>query len=91
MLILFTEENEATRAFAESYNQTLKDDDTEFLYLEKETAIEDIDGDEMQMDEEDEVDENEEPETISHDEIVRQIRQNKKEAVSLIPFLFRLG
>ncbi|KAH9482945.1 hypothetical protein JR316_0005045 [Psilocybe cubensis] len=76
------EENEATRAFAEAYNQTLKDDDTEFLYLERETAIDDIDGSRMQMDEEDEEEiEYEEPETISHDEIVRQIRLNKEEGI----------
>lgn len=90
---MLAEENEATRAFAESYNQTLKDDDTEFLYLEQETTFEDISKDKMEMDdnqdsEDDEEEENEEPETISHDEIIRQIRQNKEEGVRSISFLF---
>lgn len=88
-LFFFTENDESTRAFAESYNMTLKDDDAEFLYLDKEGSG--MPNDQMLVDGEGgsdvEEDEDNEPETVTHDEISRRVRQMQEEGVSFVLFL----
>ena len=73
------EANADTRAFADTYNQSLKDDDQEFAYLEKESQLEayiDV-GYQSQVEEELQ-------EYISPDEMRRLVRERAKDEVRLI-------
>jgi mediator of replication checkpoint protein 1 len=83
--------NEATRAFADTYKQTLQDDDQEFSYLDNQSDLNDIPGfsnpySEDEPEEEQEEGDRQEEETISHEEVIRQIRQRKQEAVCFFFF-----
>ena len=80
------EANAETRAFADTYNQSLKDDDQEFAYLEKESQLEaHINVGYKNHEEEEEEEEEEEPqEYISPDEMRRLVREGVKEGVRLI-------
>ncbi|KDR83459.1 hypothetical protein GALMADRAFT_219286 [Galerina marginata CBS 339.88] len=78
------EADEATRAFAEAYNQTLKDDDDEFAFLNKDSQLADIlmtstpvDDDADGQDEQDENDQETGPGTITHEEFIRLVREKK--------------
>jgi mediator of replication checkpoint protein 1 len=81
------EANADTRAFADTYNQSLKDDDQEFAYLEKESQLENHTnvGYKSHEDNEEEEEEEEEPqEYISPDEMRRLVRERAKDGVRLI-------
>lgn len=82
------EANADTRAFADTYNQSLKDDDQEFAYLEKESQLEAHTTDIGYNSHEDEgEDEEDEPQKfISPDETRRLLRERAKEEVRLISF-----
>jgi mediator of replication checkpoint protein 1 len=73
--------NEATRAFADTYKQTLQDDDQEFSYLVHQNDV--LGGRNILTEREEGQDEDDEQEeeTISYEEVSRQIRQRKEEAV----------
>lgn len=74
------EANADTRAFADTYNQSLKDDDQEFAYLEKESQLETQADVGYKSQEEDEP-----QEYISPDEMRRLVRERAKDEVRLIP------
>jgi hypothetical protein len=81
------EANADTRAFADTYNQSLKDDDQEFAYLEKESqlAFTDVGHKNHEDNEEEEEEEEEEPQKyISPDEMRRLVRERAKDEVRLI-------
>lgn len=79
------EANAETRAFADTYNQSLKDDDQEFAYLEKESQLDAHTNVGYKNYEEEEEEEEEEPqEYISPDEMRRLVREGAKEKVRLI-------
>jgi mediator of replication checkpoint protein 1 len=76
--------NEATRAFADTYKQTLQDDDQEFSYLVNQSESNDVLGGRnilTECEEEQDEDDEQEEETISREELVRQVRKRKEEAV----------
>ncbi|KAF8873864.1 hypothetical protein CPB84DRAFT_1967107 [Gymnopilus junonius] len=80
------EADESTRAFAESYNQTLKDDDDEFSYLRQELQPGDMLIDKMPVDEDDEDRDDEDDreeleETVTFDEIRESLRRRREEGV----------
>jgi hypothetical protein len=81
------EANADTRAFADTYNQRLKDDDQEFAYLEEESQLEleahTAVGFKNHEDNEDE-DEEDPQEYISPDEMRRLVRERAKGEVRLI-------
>lgn len=72
------EANADTRAFADTYNQSLKDDDQEFAYLEKESQLEAHTDVGYQSQEE------EPQEYISPDEMRRLVRERAKDEVRLL-------
>ena len=74
------EANADTRAFADTYNQSLKDDDQEFAYLEKESQLEVYTGYKSHEDNEEE----ELQEYISPDEMRRLVRERSEDGVRLI-------
>jgi hypothetical protein len=82
---IHVEANEATRSFAQTYNQSLKDDDDEFAYLNKETQLDDVlttsrqAGGDNEEDYEDDEEEEELPQTISTHEVRRQLREAAEE------------
>lgn len=81
------EANADTRAFADTYNQSLKDDDQEFAYLEKESQPEAPAADVGYKSNDDGEEEEGEPqEYISPDEMRRLVRGRAKEEVRLISF-----
>jgi len=76
--------NEATRAFADTYKQTLQDDDQEFSYLVNQSESNDVLGGRnilTEYEEERDEDDEQEEETISREELIRQVRKRKEEAV----------
>ena len=76
------EANADTRAFADTYNQSLKDDDQEFAYLEKESQLEvhtNVGYTSHEDNEEEEL-----QEYISPDEMRRLVRERAKDGVRLI-------
>ena len=75
------EANADTRAFADTYNQSLKDDDQDFAYLEKESQLE-AHSDVGYKDNED--NEEEPQEYISPEEMQRLVRERAKDRVRLI-------
>ncbi|KAF8803773.1 hypothetical protein BYT27DRAFT_7302755 [Phlegmacium glaucopus] len=76
------EANADTRAFADTYNQSLKDDDQEFAYLEKESQSETPAVDVGYKSNDDEGEEEDEPqEYISPDEMRRLVRERAKEEI----------
>ena len=75
----FPAANEATAAFANTYNQSLKDDDQEFAYLNDESRIDDIvvdkrPEDEMEEDDDESMDEGEDRRYVSFSEIKQQVQ-----------------
>ena len=84
------EANADTRAFADTYNQSLKDDDQEFAYLEKESRLETLSdvGYKSREEEEGEEEEDQPQEYISPDEMRRLVRERAQEEVCLIRCIF---
>ena len=81
------EANADTRAFADTYNQSLKDDDQEFAYLEKGSQLQAPADDVGYKSHEEEEDEEDEPqEYISPGEMLRLVREGAKQEVRLILF-----
>lgn len=78
------EANADTRAFADTYNQSLKDDDQEFAYLEKESQLEVHTNVGYKSHEDNEEEEEEPQEYISPDEMRRLVRERAKDEVCLI-------
>lgn len=77
------EANADTRAFADTYNQSLKDDDQEFAYLEKESQLE-AHVNVGYKSHEEEQEEEEPQEYISPDEMRRLVRERAKDGVRLM-------
>ncbi|PPR03845.1 hypothetical protein CVT26_000843 [Gymnopilus dilepis] len=78
----------STRAFAETYNLTIQDDDDDFAYLHQEVRPGDlladrmpVDGEDEDYDEEDGRESGEVQRTITYDEIRESIRQRREEGI----------
>ena len=82
------EANADTRAFADTYNQSLKDDDQEFAYLEKESQLEAHTDVRYKSLEDNGEEEGEPQEYISPDEMRRLVRERAKDGVRLILLYF---
>jgi mediator of replication checkpoint protein 1 len=78
-----TEANADTRAFADTYNQSLKDDDQEFAYLVKSQLEAHADVG-YKSHEDNEEEEEETREIISPDEMRRLVRERAKDGVRVI-------
>lgn len=85
-LNFFPEANEETRAFADSYNQCLRDDDEDFAFLEKQFGVDDImaghtDG----WDENDNGENQESPdESVDVSEVHKTIKEKAREGVRVL-------
>ena len=77
-----SEANADTRAFADTYNQSLKDDDQEFAYLEKEFQLETPISVGYRSHEDNK--EEEPQEYISPDDMRRLVRERATDGVRLI-------
>lgn len=89
-LYRYSEANEETRPFADTYNQSMRDDeDEDFAYLHKETQIEELLA--GNGTDEDGVDKEEEAvETVDIQEIYEAVREQAREGVRVYSFYVQI-
>jgi mediator of replication checkpoint protein 1 len=90
---MFLESNKETRAFADSYNQSLRDDDEDFTFLDKECDVGDVLA--VQTDDGDDNDDGENEETpvesVDVSEVHKAIQERAREGVRALTCLVPLA